>query len=158
MNTVAEIDKAFRSSSYSSGVVPPHASPGFLVFSPSLQLQYVNRRGLDLIQRLGGLVSPTGMTGRPSQVLEFRDHILATLNDRLDAKISDAFEVCRALSSEGTRLHLRGIGCPDPAGGRYSHIIIVLEEVSPDGGVDRQYAVHQERERQITSVGICANA
>jgi len=147
MSTVAVSGTTFPSSRYRANTVAPLPSPGILVFSLSLQLQYVNRRALELIRRLGHTVPRVASIIRCTQVLELRDHIKETLNDRLDSNTCEPFEVSRSLSVGGGRLLLRGIGSPDPVSTQNSRIIIVLEEISPEDDDERGYAARKEPSR-----------
>jgi hypothetical protein len=81
-------------------------------------------------------------------VLELRDQIRAALDDRLDAKIYEPFEVSRSFSAGEERVLLRGIGCPNHSSVQTSRIIIVLEEIGPLDGDERGDAVRKEPARQ----------
>lgn len=144
MSTVAVSGTTFPSSRHRVNTVAPLTSPGILVFSLSLQLQYVNRRALELIRRLGHTVPRVASIIRSTQVLELRDQIREALNDRLASKICEPFEVGHSLSAGGGRFFLRGIGCPDPVAAQNSRIIIVLEEISPEDEDERDYSVRKE--------------
>jgi hypothetical protein len=113
MSTVAVSGTMFPSSRHRTNGIPPLPSPGILVFSLSLQLQYVNRRALDLIRRLGHSVPRIASIIRSTHVLELRDQIRAALDDRLDEKIYEPFEVSRSYPTSEERVLLRGIGCPN---------------------------------------------
>ena len=53
MDIMTEVGTAFVCSGHSENMVSGKLSPGVLVFSRSLQLQYVNRRALELIRNIG---------------------------------------------------------------------------------------------------------
>jgi hypothetical protein len=148
MSTVAVSGTAIPSSGHSTNVAFPLPSVGILVYSLSLQLQYVNRRALDLIGRLGQSVPRVASIVRSAQVLDLRDLIRERLNDRLDAEKAGPFEVSRSLPAGEGRLVLRGIGCPDRSSSQNSRIIILLEEISPESDAERGYAVSKGHTRQ----------
>jgi hypothetical protein len=81
-------------------------------------------------------------------VLELRDQIRAALDDRLDEKIYEPFEVSRSYPTSEERVLLRGIGCPNHSSAQNSRIIIVLEEIGPVDDDERGYAVRKEAARQ----------
>ena len=148
MNTVAISGTRIPSSGPSTNLASPLPSVGILIYSLSLQLQYVNRRALNLIRRLGQSVPREASIVRSAQVLELRDLIREMLNDRLDAKNAGPFEVSRSLLAGGGRLVLRGIGCPDRSSSQNSRIIILLEEMSPENEAKRSHAVSKGHSRR----------
>jgi len=130
MNIMTEVGTAFVWSGCSADMVSGTSSPGILVFSRSLQLQYVNPRALELIQCGAKAMTPSGVIVLSSRLLEFRAHMQENIDDRLEANIYEPFEMSRAVSECGRRLLLRGFGHPNGAVSRESRIIIVLEEIS----------------------------
>lgn len=128
MNIMAEMSTAFVLSGYSENTVSQQSSPGILVFSRSRQLQYVNRRALELTRTTGQAMTELGSIALPSRLLALRDQIQESLDDRLRDNIWEPFEVCRVVSESGQRLLLRGFGHPDREASHDSRIIIVLEE------------------------------
>ncbi len=130
MNIMAEMSTAFVLSGYSDNTVSQQSSPGILVFSRSRQLQYVNRRALELTRTTGQAMTELGSIALPSRLLALRDQIQERLDDRLRDNIWEPFEVSRVVSESGQRLLLRGFGHPDREASHDSRIIIVLEEFS----------------------------
>lgn len=128
MNIMAEMSTAFVLSGYRENTVSQQSSPGILVFSRSQQLQYVNRRALELTRTTGQAMTELGSIALPSRLLALRDQIQESLDDRLRDNIWEPFEVSRVVSESGQRLLLRGFGHPDREASHDSRIIIVLEE------------------------------
>lgn len=127
MDIMAEVAAAFISSDHCQPMVLRHPSPGILVFSHSLQLQYANRRALEELNS-GQTTNESGSVALPARLLELRDHIRETLDDRLMADIEEPFEVSRAVSECGQRLLFRGFGQPNGSGSE-ARIIILLEDL-----------------------------
>ncbi len=128
MNIMAEMSTAFVLSGYGENTVSQQSSPGILVFSRARQLQYVNRRALELTRTTGQAMTELGSIALPSRLLALRDQIQERLDDRLRDNIWEPFEVSRVVSESGQRLLLRGFGHPDREASHDSRIIIVLEE------------------------------
>ncbi|MDZ4734600.1 MAG: hypothetical protein SGJ16_13570 [Nitrospirota bacterium] len=128
MNIMAEMSTAFVLSGYNENTVSQQSSPGILVFSRSRQLQYVNRRALELTGTTGQAMTELGSIALPSRLLALRDQIQENLDDRLRDNIWEPFEINRVVSESGQRLLLRGFGHPDRKARHDSRIIIVLEE------------------------------
>jgi hypothetical protein len=131
MNTVADMTIASVLSGQSEMRGLPQASPGFLVFSPSLQLQYVNRRALELIRNMNDSMTETGPIMLSTQLLELRDQIRGSLDSRLRDHIREPFEVSRVVSKGGQQFLIRGFGHPNREASYYSRVVIVLEEIKP---------------------------
>jgi hypothetical protein len=151
---------AFVRSGHSEQVIEQQAGPGILVFSRSLQLQYVNRRALELVRNIGHARTEADSIVLSTRLLELRDQIQESLDDRLRENIWEPFEVSRAVTDCGQRLLLRGFGCPDRAASPYSRIIIVLEEIKP-GEKERTQRAHgwiQAPERLTGGAGLLANS
>ena len=98
MNIITEVGTAFVYSGHSENMVSGQSSPGILVFSHSLQLQYVNTRALELIRNIGQAMTESGLIVLPTPLLELRDQIQEGLNDRVDANVWDPFEMSRVMS------------------------------------------------------------
>ena len=130
MNMMAEMSTAFVLSGHSENMVSQQSRPGILVFSRSLQLQYVNRRALELIWTIGQAKTESSSIVLPTRLLELRAQIQECLDDRLEANIWEPFEMSRVVSECRRRLLLRGFGHPNAVASRDSRIIIVLEEIS----------------------------
>ena len=160
MNIMTEVGTAFVYSGHSENMVSGQSSPGILVFSRSLQLQYVNRRALELIRNIGQAMTESGLIVLPAPLLELRDQIQESLDDRLEANIWEPFEMSRVVSESGRRLLVRGFGHPNGAASRDSRIIIVLEEIG-SAEKDRNQQVHARMpapEIQTTGAGFPANS
>jgi len=160
MNVMAEVSTAFVCSGHRENMVSGQSSPGILVFSRSLQLQYVNRRALELLRNIGQAMTESGLIVLPTPLLELRDQIQESLDDRLEANIWEPFEMSRAVSETGRRLLFRGYGRPNGSASRDSRIIIVLEEIgSSEKDRNRQvYARMAAPKMQTTGAGFPANS
>ena len=129
MNVMAEVSTAFVCPGQCENMVSGQSSPGILVFSRSLQLQYVNRQALELIHNIGHAITESGVLVLPTPLLKLRDQIQENLDARLEANLWEPFEMSRVVSECGQRLLLRGFGHPNGTANRDSRIIIVLEEI-----------------------------
>lgn len=129
MNVMAEVSTAFVYPGPCENMVSGQSSPGILVLSRSLQLQYVNRRALELIRNIGQAITDSGLIILPTPLLELRDQIQESLDARIEANIWEPFEMSRVVSQRGQRLLLRGFGHPNEVANRDSRIIIVFEEI-----------------------------
>ncbi|MBM2846681.1 MAG: hypothetical protein HW407_1993 [Bacteroidetes bacterium] len=129
MNIMTEVGTTFVYSGHSENMVSGQSSPGILVFSRSLQLQYVNRRALELIRNIGQAMTESGLIVLPTPLLELRDQIQEGLDERLEANIWKPFEMSRVVSESGRKLLFHGFGHPNRAASRDSRIVIVLEEI-----------------------------
>lgn len=132
MSMVVEMGAAFRERGQSPMVLSSRAGPGILVFSRSLQLQYINRRAIEMIQSREEVSVSAGSDGLAVHVMELRDEIQERLDDRLAANISEPFEINRAVSERSQRRFLRGFGRPDLTASESSRIIILIQDVNPD--------------------------
>ena len=160
MNIMTEVGTAFVYSGHSENMVSGQSSPGILVFSRSLQLQYVNRRVLELIRNIGQAVTESGLIVLPTPLIELREQIQERLDERLEANIWEPFEMSRVVSEFGRRLLFRGFGHPNRAANRDSRIVIVLEEIG-SAEKDKNRQVHfrmKAPEMQTTSAGFPANS
>jgi hypothetical protein len=102
MNIMTEVGTAFVCSGHSeNNMVSGQSSPGILVFSRSLQLQYVNRRVLELIRNIGHAVTESGLIVLPTPLLELREQIQESLDERFEANIWEPFEMSRVVSKFG---------------------------------------------------------
>src|SRR6185295_20289592 len=129
MNVMAEVCTAFVYPDHCENMVSGQSSPGILVLSRSLQLQYVNRRALVLIRNIGQAITDSGLIILPTPLLDLRDQIQESLDARIEANIWEPFEMSRVVSQRGQRLLLRGFGHPNVVANRDSRIIIVFEEI-----------------------------
>jgi hypothetical protein len=129
MNVMAEVSTAFVYPGLCENMVSGQSSPGILVLSRSLQLQYVNRRALELIRNIGQAITDSGLIILPTPLLDLRDQIQESLDARIEANIWEPFEMSRVVSQRGQRLLLRGFGHPNEVANRDSRIIIVFEEI-----------------------------
>jgi hypothetical protein len=129
MNVMAEVCTAFVYPDHCENTVSGQSSPGILVLSRSLQLQYVNRRALELIRNIGQATTESGVIMLPTPLLELRDQIQESLDAHIEANIWEPFEMSRVVSERGHRLLLRGFGHPNEVANRDSRIIIVFEKI-----------------------------
>ncbi|MDE3219591.1 MAG: hypothetical protein KGO23_09470, partial [Nitrospirota bacterium] len=112
------------------------------------------------IRNIGQAMTESGVIVLSRPLLELRDQIQESLDDRLEANIYEQFEMSRVVSEGGRRLLLRGFGHPNGAASRDSRIIIVLEEIG-SGEKDRNqqmYARIKAPEMQATGAGLSAIA
>ena len=157
---MTEVDTAFVYSGHSENMASGQSSLGIFVFSRSLQLQYVNRRVLELIRNIGQAMTESGLIVLSTPLLELRDQIQESLDDRLDANTWEPFEMSRVVAESGRRLLFRGFGHPNQAVSRDSRIVIVLEEIRP-AEKDRNQQAHFRMTApavQITGDGFPANS
>jgi hypothetical protein len=139
MNTMAAMSTAFVLSGSGQNMLLQQSSPGVLVFSRSLKLQYVNRRALELIRTIGRAITESNAIVLPTPVLEFGGKVQDCLDDRLEANLWEPFEMSQVLSGYGPRILLHGFGYPNAGANRNSRIVIVLEKIrSSKKNVSRQ--------------------
>jgi hypothetical protein len=153
MNVMAEVSTAFVCPSRCENMVSGQSSPGILVFSRALQLQYVNRQALEMIHDIGHAMTDSGVLVLPTPLLKLRDQIQENLDARLEANLWEPFEMSRVVSECGQRLLLRGFGHPNGTANRDSRIIIVLEEVrSAEKDENQQFHARMKR-RELQTAG-----
>ncbi len=160
MSILAEASRAFVASGLQVNTVSNMSTPGILVFSRALQLQYVNRRAIELIRNICKTVAELGAIVFPARVLELRNQIKERLDDRLKTNNWEPFEVSRVVSERGRRVLLRGFGQPDRAASHYSRIIIVLQELRSKEK-DRSQQMHARMkapERQTAGGGLLVHS
>src|SRR5574342_907604 len=104
MSVMTEVSRAFVCTSDSQQIVSEHSSPGILVLSRSLQLQYVNRRALELMRNMGQAMTESGLIMLPAPILKLRDQIQESLDARIEANIWESFEMSRVVSEREYRL------------------------------------------------------
>jgi hypothetical protein len=143
MSVMTEVSTAFVCPSHSEHMVSEQSSPGILVLSRSLQLQYVNRRALELMRNIGPAMTESGLIMLPAPILQLRDQIQEILDARIEANIWESFEMSRVVSERGHRLLLRGFGHPNEVANCDSRIIILFEEI----GSTAKYKNQQIRPR-----------
>ena len=129
MSVMTEVSRAFVCPSDSQQIVSEQSSPGILVLSRSLQLQYVNRRALELMRNMGQAMTESGLIMLPAPILNLRDQIQESLDARIEANIWESFEMTRVVSEREYRLLLRGFGQPNEVANCDSRIIILFEEI-----------------------------
>jgi len=139
MNTVADMTTACVLSGQTEMTGLQQPSPGFLVFSRSLELQYVNRRALELIRNMNDSMTEAGSIMLSTQLIELRDQIRRSLDSRLRDHVWEPFEVSRVVTKGGLEFLIRGFGHPNRETSYYSRIIFVLEEL----GSAKQNGSHQ---------------
>src|SRR5258705_13748827 len=129
MYMMTEMSTAFVLSGYSENMVSQQSSPGILVFSRSLKLQYVNRRALELIRTIDRGMTESSSIVFPTPILALGAEVQGCLDDRLKANLWEPFEMSQVVSGYGPRILLRGFGYSNAAANRNSRIVIVLEEI-----------------------------
>lgn len=158
MKITAWLNNAFVARSRSQTMVSQQSGPGFLVFSHSRQLQYVNRRALELVGNIGQVVIESCLTTLPSQLLKLHDQIHEGLDRRLKANLWEPFEESRVVTECGRKLLLRGFGYPDRTASEHSHIVILLELFAEQDKSYRLPSTMIMPERQTAGVGLLANS
>ena len=156
MNIMAAFSPAFMSCGLSENTVLMQSRPGILVFSRSRQLQYVNRRALELIGGIGQTKTESCSIALPSRLLELRNAIHARLDDRLKADLWEPFEESRGVTECGGRLLLRGFGYPARGASQDSRIVILLELFAEEEEEEKRYqspATMKVSERQTVGIG-----
>ena len=139
MHTMTEMSTAFVLSGYSENIVSQQSSPGILVFSRSLKLQYVNRRALELIRTIDSEMTESSSIVFPAPILALGAAVQDCLDDRLTAILCEPFEISQVVSGYGPRILLRGFGYSNAEANRNSRIVIVLEEIrSSEKNVSQQ--------------------
>ena len=138
MSVMTEVSTAFVCPSHSQQMASEQLSPGIIVLSRSLQLQYVNRRALELMRNLGQTMTESGLIMLPAPILELRDQIQEDLDARIEANIWESFEMSRVVSERGHRLLLRGFGQPNEVANCDSRIIILFEEIKSTAKGEKQ--------------------
>ena len=106
------------------------ASPGVLLFTPFLQLQYLNqeaRRLLRLASSSSHGVSATGVF--PREVNTLLKEIKQRLQHCRMAKDWEEVDLAQTLECESVSIMLRGFGLPDPHDSRLSRILLIMEEI-----------------------------
>jgi len=154
MSIAADMGTASRSSScHGEHITSVRGTPGILVFSPSLQLQYVNRRALDMMRNVGKAMTIGGVIVLPAQLRQLCAQAQARLAECPDGGDVEPFEMTQTITETGPRLFLRLLGYPAGVTGTQSRIILIIEEVEP----------HEEHnalagtpgcERQIVGAGL----
>jgi len=129
MYMTTEMSTAFVLSGYNENMVSQQSSPGILVFSRSLKLEYVNRRALELIRTIDRGMTESSPIVFPTPVLALGAKVQDCLDDRLKANLWEPFEMSQVVSGYGPRILLRGFGYPYAAANRNSRIVIVLDEI-----------------------------
>jgi hypothetical protein len=159
MSIVADASTAFVSSDQRENTFSRQLSPGIIVFSRSLQLQYVNRRALELTSNIRRTVTGAVSIVLPTPLLELRALVQKSLNDRIGVNIWEPFEVTPVVSGFGQGLLLRGFGQPDRASGKCARIIIILEEIrfAEEYRSQQSHALTKLPESQTTVAGFLVN-
>lgn len=129
MGIMADPSTALASSDLRENTVSRQSSPGILVFSRSLQLQYVNRRALELTSNIRQTATGSVSIVLPTPLLELRALVQKSLNDSIGVNIWEPFEVAPLVGEFGQGVLLRGFGQPNRALSNCSRIIIILEEI-----------------------------
>ena len=129
MSIIAGPGTALAFSDLSENTVSRQSSPGILVFSRSLQLQYVNRRALELTSNIRQTATGSVSIVLPTPLLELRALVQKILNDNIWVNIWEPFEVAPVVGEFGQGVLLRGFGQPNCASSNCSRIIIILEEI-----------------------------
>ena len=139
MYMMTEMSTAFVLSGYSENMISQQSSPGILVFSRSLKLQYVNRRALTLIQTIDRGMTESSSIVFPAPVLALCAEVQDCLNDRPKVNLWEQVEMSQVVSGYGHRILLRGFGYSNAEANRNSRIVIVLEEIrSSEKNVSQQ--------------------
>lgn len=159
MSIMADASTAFVSSDQRENPVSRQLSPGILVFSRSLQLQYVNRRALELTSNIRRTVTGSVSIVLPTPLIALRAQVQKSLDDRIGANIWEPFEVTPVVSGFGQGLLLRGFGQSDRASINRTRIIIILEEIrfAEEDRSQQSHARTKPPESQTTVAGFLVN-
>lgn len=105
------------------------AGPGVLLFTPVLQLQYLNAEARRLLRLTTSshAVSATGVF--PPEVNTLLKEIKQRLQYLRVAKDWEEVDLAQTLECESTSIMLRGFGLPDPGDSRLSRILLIMEEI-----------------------------
>ena len=137
MSVMTGVSTAFVCPGHSPQMVSEQSSPGIIVLSRSLQLQYVNRRALELMRNLGQAMTESGLIMLPAPIIELRDQIQEGLDARIEENIWESFEMSRVVTEHGHRLLLRGFGQPNEVANCDSRIIILFEKIESTAKEER---------------------
>jgi hypothetical protein len=128
MSIVADPSTAPALANPTENTVSRQSNPGILVFSRSLQLQYVNRRALELTSNIRQTATRSVSIVLPTALLEFRAMVPKSLNDRIEGNSWEPFEVASVVGEFWQGVLLRGFGQPNRVSSNCSRIII-LEKI-----------------------------
>jgi hypothetical protein len=101
--------------------------PGVVVLSPSLQVLFINRRAVALLNQLEHTAESIG----PNRYIAapMRQHcqdIIEILEARLSSHNWEQFQQCRTIGDSDHSIILKGFGIPDRRGLSYSRIVMLL--------------------------------
>jgi len=101
--------------------------PGIVVLSPSLQILYMNRRAMALLNQLEYTAQSIGAERAVTAPLHqhCRD-IIETLQARLGSNNWQQFQQCRLDDNSTHSILLNGFGLPDRRGMPHSRIVMLL--------------------------------
>lgn len=110
--------------------------PGVVVLSSSLQVLFMNRRAMALLNQL----EHTAQSARTKQDLAAPLHrhcqdIIETLQARLRSNNWEQFQQYRTIGTSPRSILLKGFGIPDRRGLPHSRIMILLSPTQHDSGV-----------------------
>jgi DNA-binding NarL/FixJ family response regulator len=109
--------------------VQQRGGPGVMIFTPFLQLQFLNRearRLLKLVAQADG-IHATGVL--PPEVTTLLKEIKQRLQQSKAAKDWEEVDLARTVDRGPVPVLLRGFGLPDPLDSKHSRILLLLEEI-----------------------------
>ena len=113
---------------------PVHDSGGigFVVFSSSAQVLYLDRPARRLLKRINLSEKGYATDGAlPLMLTELYDDLLRVVCDRTKAQCLTCVEVKRAIPVQGRRMLLRGLGLPASQGIERVRIVLAIQEIDP---------------------------
>jgi hypothetical protein len=156
MSIMAGPSTALAFYNLSENTASRQSSPGILVFSRSLQLQYVNRRALELMTNIRQTARGSGSIVLPASLLELRALVQKILNDNIGTNTWEPFEVAPVVGKFGQGVLLRGFGQPNRASRNCSRIIIILEDIrfAEKGRRQQSHILTKRPESQTAVAGL----
>jgi len=104
------------------------SGPGVLLFTPLLQLQYLNQEARRLLQLAMPLDRAHATGIFPPEITSLLKQIKLRLQHCRVAKDWEEVDLEQTLDQGAVSIMLRGFGLPDPRDSRLSRILLLLEE------------------------------
>lgn len=129
------------------GPAPVHdpVEVGFVVFSTSAQVLYLNRPARGLLKRINLSEKGYATDGAlPLMLTELYDDLLRVVCDRTKAQCLTCVEVKRVIPVQGRRMLLRGLGLPASQGIERVRIVLAMQEIDPCAEIPVAHRAEQE--------------
>lgn len=118
---------------------------GFVVFSSSSQVLYLDRPARRLLKRINLSEKGYATDGAlPLILIELYDELLTAVYDRTKAQCWTCVSVKRVISMQGFQMVLRGVGLPDREGIERVRIVLVMQEIDPSTEPPQAHPAEQE--------------